>query len=136
MNIPGASARSKCLMCGSLRHAICAAYSRVLGGANALCAADPAPYLDCVCRDIQRPTDVHGGLVFKAHRRVYHSTLGWRVIQKKYGHTALKSRPDASGAGSYLRLIDSCITQLKAQGPSRTCNESIEEEKKKTPLRP
>ena len=30
--------------------------------------------------------------------------------------------------GSYLRLIDSCITQLKAQGPSRTCNESQEEE--------
>ena len=27
-------------------------------------------------------------------------------------------------AGSYLRLIDSCVTQLKAQGPSRTCNES------------
>ena len=23
-----------------------------------------------------------------------------------------------------MRLIDSCITQLKAQGPSRTCNES------------
>ena len=31
-------------------------------------------------------------------------------------------------AGSYLRLIDSCITQLKAQGLSRTCNESKEEE--------
>ena len=31
-------------------------------------------------------------------------------------------------AGSYLRLIDSCITQPKAQGPSRTCNESNEEE--------
>ena len=31
-------------------------------------------------------------------------------------------------AGSYLRLIDACITQLKAQGPSRTCNESKEEE--------
>jgi len=28
---------------------------------------------------------------------------------------------------SYLRLIDSCITQLKAQRPSRTCNESKEE---------
>ena len=28
-----------------------------------------------------------------------------------------------------LRLIDSCITQLKAQGPSRTCDESKEEEK-------
>ena len=34
-------------------------------------------------------------------------------------------------AGSYLRLKDSCITHLKAQGPSRTCNESTEEEKKK-----
>ena len=30
-------------------------------------------------------------------------------------------------AGSILRLIDSCITQLEAQGPSRTCNESKEE---------
>jgi len=28
---------------------------------------------------------------------------------------------------SYLRPIDGCITQLKAQGPSRTCNESKEE---------
>ena len=26
-------------------------------------------------------------------------------------------------AGSYLRLMDSCITQLKAQGTSRTSNE-------------
>ena len=33
-------------------------------------------------------------------------------------------------AGSYLRLIDSCITQLEAHGPSRTCNESKEEEEK------
>ena len=31
-------------------------------------------------------------------------------------------------AGSYLRLIDSCITQLKAQGPFKTCYESKEEE--------
>ena len=30
--------------------------------------------------------------------------------------------------GSYLRLAESCLTQLKAQGPSRTCNESKEEE--------
>ena len=35
---------------------------------------------------------------------------------------------NGSEAGSYLRLIDSCITQLGAQGPSRTCNESKEEE--------
>ena len=32
-----------------------------------------------------------------------------------------------SEAVSYLRLIDSGTTQLKAQGPSRTCNESKEE---------
>ena len=31
-------------------------------------------------------------------------------------------------AGWYLRLIDSCITQLEAQGPCRTCNESKEED--------
>jgi hypothetical protein len=31
-------------------------------------------------------------------------------------------------AGSYLRPIDSCITQVKAQGPSRTCKESKGEE--------
>ena len=31
-------------------------------------------------------------------------------------------------AGSYLRLVDFHITQLKAQGPSRFCNESEEEE--------
>jgi len=24
-----------------------------------------------------------GGLVFKAHRLLYHSTLGWRVIKKE-----------------------------------------------------
>ena len=33
-----------------------------------------------------------------------------------------------SEAGSYLRLIDSCITPLKAQGPSKTCIESKQEE--------
>ena len=33
-----------------------------------------------------------------------------------------------SEAGSFLGLIDSCITQLKAHGPSGTCNESEEEE--------
>ena len=37
--------------------------------------------------------------------------------------------------GSYLRLIDSCITQLKAQGPSRTCNECKEEERRVGPAR-
>ena len=31
-----------------------------------------------------------------------------------------------SEAGSYWRLIDSCITELKVQGPSRTCDECEE----------
>ena len=33
-----------------------------------------------------------------------------------------------SEAGSYLRLIDSCVTQLEAQGPPKTSNESDQEE--------
>jgi len=37
-----------------------------------------------------------------------------------------------SEVGSYLRLMDSCISQLKAQGPSRTCNESKEEKREVT----
>ena len=35
---------------------------------------------------------------------------------------------------SHLRLIDSCITQVKAQGPSRTCTESKEEEEEEEEL--
>ena len=31
-----------------------------------------------------------GGFVFKAHRLVYHSTLGWRVIKKKKKTTLVK----------------------------------------------
>jgi len=148
------------------------------------------------------------GLVFKAHRWLYHSTLGSRVIKKKkkwakltvqlqklqlgrflflwgnfsahratgesrgilfrgssFGFRVSAFRLWVVGFGvwvcsfnraqfagvfrveevalleirekyvwkpsSYLRLIDSCITQLKARGPSRTCNESKEEEEGK-----
>ena len=44
--------------------------------------------------------------------------------------TTIKGRAQTCtpGDNSYLRRIDSCITQLKAQGPSRTCNESKEED--------
>jgi len=75
---------------------------------------------------------------------VFHSTLGLKVIKKKKKKVVgvenvreLPSPPFERGhdwrhlrseAGSYLRFIDSCITQLKVQGPSRTCNESKEEE--------
>ena len=38
------------------------------------------------------------------------------------------ARCSDSEADSHSRPIDSCITQLKGQGPSRICNESNEEE--------
>ena len=42
---------------------------------------------------------------------------------------ACPSEPcSASEAGSYLRLIDSCFTQLQAHGPSKTCEGSKDEE--------
>ena len=76
-----------------------------------------------------------GVLVIKAHILLYHSILGLRVIKKKkeeaWGVRRRCGRGRSGGgteAGSYSRLIDSCITQLKAQGPSRTCNESKEDE--------
>ena len=37
---------------------------------------------------------VRGGLVFKAHRLVYHSTLGWRVIKRReYLHAVGSASP-------------------------------------------
>ena len=47
--------------------------------------------------------------------------------------TVLTEMRSGSEAGPYLRLIDSYITQLKAHGPSRTCNESEEEEEEVSP---
>ena len=47
------------------------------------------------------------------------------LIRSKLYTNAAQERP------RYLRLIDSCITQLKAKGPSRTCNVSTEEDEKK-----
>ena len=45
---------------------------------------------------------LRGGLVFKAHRLVYHSTLGLRVIKKK-GHARECAVARALGA---LELLD------------------------------
>jgi len=59
---------------------------------------------------------------------VYHSTLDLSVIKKKE-KVPQTWRPEHSPK---LRLIDSCITQLTAQGPSRTCNESQAEEEDDT----
>ena len=54
----------------------------------------------------------------------YTSHLGAALALKNY-FTEVCS---GSEAGSYSRSIDSCITQLKAEEPPRTCNESGEEE--------
>ena len=40
--------------------------------------------------------------------------------------TCSKRMCSGSEADSYLRFVDSCITQLKASGPPRTCNEEEE----------
>jgi len=62
--------------------------------------------------------------------------LGYRDSVQSTGSGSPNSVPRTgleagvrSRTGSYVRRIDSGITQLKAQGPSRTCNESKEEEK-------
>ena len=99
-----------------------------------------------------------GGLVFKAHRlcESLNSRLGSNKAEEKttiegpaveevvgvvrVHHRRLVLRVSlstemcsGSEAGSYLRLIDSCITQLKAQGPSRTCNENKQDEETTSP---
>ena len=54
-------------------------------------------------------------------------------LRRAFSSTSSAARRSVSSAtcgteaGSYLRLTDSCITQLKAQGPSRTCHEIKEE---------
>jgi len=46
-----------------------------------------------------------------------------RVTQRHAG-LRLAEKESGSEAGSYLRLIDYCSTQRKAQRPCRTCDES------------
>ena len=51
-----------------------------------------------------------GGLVFKAHRLLYHSTLGSRVIQKKVaGGRALKKRNTLRSASQPRELGGSAL---------------------------
>jgi len=76
-------------------------------------------------------------LLHSSHQRLRGNGLSKRFWYKPYpllgvptaispGYPGKKSTSRAWN-GSYLRPIDSCITQLKAQEPSRTCNESKEE---------
>ena len=54
-------------------------------------------------------------------------------IQLRFKSAACSLLRPSEPSNSYMRLIDSCITQVKARGPSRTCDESEEEEKIRTP---
>ena len=59
-----------------------------------------------------------------------HGTTYTYTATQRHGHLGnyLTEMCIGSESGSYLRPIDSCITQLKAQGLFRTCAESKEEE--------
>ena len=68
------------------------------------------------CRLLGNLQRFRGGLVFKAHRLCV--SLNSRLEMRSIGC------PEEE----HLRRIDACITQIKAKGPSRTCNESKDEE--------
>ena len=50
-----------------------------------------------------------GGLVFKAHRLVYHSTLGLRVIKKKKKRSPFSCEYSTDRPSSYLRGATPCV---------------------------
>ena len=56
-------------------------------------------------RDVQR---FRGGLVFKAHRLLYHSTLGLRVIQKKKKNAVYVRPAEPLGPLSRHRWLREC----------------------------
>jgi len=58
---------------------------------------------------------------------------GWAFSPFSANKGRASSRCSGSETGSFLRLTDYYITKLKAQGPSRTCNESTEEQLKLNP---
>jgi len=76
---------------------------------------EPSPYtLKCN----PYPCDTMMGMMSSVTRSDSYSALNEEAL------TVSHLFPFFYEAGSYLRLIDSCITQRKAQGSSRTCNES------------
>jgi len=106
-----------------------------------------APAEDQHCRQVQGVVQRHPDrpireicITWKLHhlhkrrpRRVPSSLRSYTIWPNRYSSqfkdTYFTERCSGSDAGSYLRRIDSCITQLKAQGPSRTCTESKKEER-------
>ena len=64
------------------------------------------------------------------------SDANWLKRQMRFSARAENRGVAVTEAGSYLRLVGSGITQVKARGPSRTCNESNEEEEEDRRLAP
>jgi len=56
-----------------------------------------------------------GGLVFKAHRLVHHSILGWRVIQKKKRTPSRKAAPPVGRGGGEAASWWSSVVAKKAE---------------------
>ena len=97
-----------------------------------------------MCRDVTKPKNLYTGMRLSLAQDQLsieqlrnnltavlelRAVLNWYSSQFKNNH--FTEMCCGTETGSYLRLIDFCITQLKAQGPSRTCNESKEDEEKK-----
>ena len=55
-----------------------------------------------VRRNVER---FRGGLVLKAHRWLYHSTLGSRVIKKKKMTAEIPTRPECRPQGTHQTLL-------------------------------
>ena len=51
------------------------------------------------------------------------SVPDYSQVHLQFKNNHLTEMCSSSEAGLYLMLIDSCITQLEAQGPSGTCSE-------------
>jgi len=99
----------------------------------------PVPFQVCKRHDCYKGGSLGGGVPAGKAQGANQSTFGVTTISQTDWDRARECRARTTWAGwggmccgneagSYLRLIDSCITQLEAQGPSRTCNESEEEE--------
>ena len=73
----------------------------------------------------QSAVDVEAGEEASVERIGRETKIKWCRSQFKNNH--FTEICCGNEAGSYERRIDSCIAQLKAQGPSGNCNESKEE---------
>ena len=68
-----------------------------------------------------RPPSTRWNTHLSSNVNLERSRPGGAALAEILSSCFVRAMCSVSEVGSYLRLIDSCITQLKAQGPSRTC---------------